>query len=92
MTKLENLGHQDTQSALSFLALVFRSHFQSHLYYTFKFLFQDIFYLFDVTSFPLPMLPTNEAALARRRMVRLWTNFAVFGDPTPITDSLIPTR
>lgn len=52
----------------------------------------DIFYLFDVTSFSLPMVPTNQAILVRNRMVRLWTNFAVFGDPTPITDALIPTR
>lgn len=38
------------------------------------------------------MLPTNQATIVRRRMVRMWTNFAVFGDPTPITDSLITTR
>jgi len=48
--------------------------------------------MFDVTRFPLPMLPTNAAALTRRRMVRMWTNFATFGDPTPVTDSLIPVR
>lgn len=38
------------------------------------------------------MVPTNAAILTRNRMVRMWTNFAVFGDPTPVTDSLIPTR
>jgi hypothetical protein len=38
------------------------------------------------------MLPTNQATTIRRRMVRMWTNFAVFGDPTPVTDSLITTR
>lgn len=38
------------------------------------------------------MVPSNQAIIVRRRMVRMWTNFAVFGDPTPITDSLITAR
>jgi bile salt-stimulated lipase len=38
------------------------------------------------------MVPTNAAILTRNRMVRMWTNFAVFGDPTPVTDGLIPQR
>ncbi|KAG5683592.1 hypothetical protein PVAND_012865 [Polypedilum vanderplanki] len=52
----------------------------------------DIFYMFDVTQFPLPILPNNQALTVRRRMVRMWTNFATFGDPTPVTDSLITSR
>ncbi|XP_070495495.1 para-nitrobenzyl esterase-like [Chironomus tepperi] len=52
----------------------------------------DIFYLFDVTNFPMPILPNNQAITIRRRMVRMWSNFATFGDPTPVTDSLITTR
>ena len=39
----------------------------------------DIFYLFHVTSIPPPLLPTNDAIMTRRRMVRLWTNFARLG-------------
>jgi hypothetical protein len=35
--------------------------------------------MFDVTRFPLPMVPTNAAITTRNRMVRMWTNFAVFG-------------
>lgn len=38
------------------------------------------------------MVPTNQAITTRNRMVRMWSNFAVFGDPTPVTDSLITTR
>lgn len=39
----------------------------------------DIFYMFNVASFPMPVLPTNHALTVRRRVVRLWTNFARFG-------------
>lgn len=40
----------------------------------------------------MPILPNNQAITIRRRMVRMWSNFATFGDPTPVTDSLITTR
>ncbi|GAB0097796.1 Carboxylic ester hydrolase [Sergentomyia squamirostris] len=49
----------------------------------------DIFYLFSVTSVPPPLLPTNDAIMTRRRMVRLWTNFARFGHPTANTDLIV---
>ncbi|XP_055697980.1 juvenile hormone esterase-like [Phlebotomus papatasi] len=49
----------------------------------------DIFYLFSVTSIPPPLLPSNEAIMTRRRMVRLWTNFARFGHPTANQDAII---
>lgn len=52
----------------------------------------DIFYLFSVTSVPPPLFPTNESIMTRRRMVRLWTNFAKFGNPTQNTDLIVNTR
>lgn len=36
----------------------------------------DIFYLWKVSPIPPPLLPTNSAISTRRRMVRMWTNFA----------------
>lgn len=33
--------------------------------------------MFEATAFP--SIPTASAIRTRRRMVRLWTNFAVFG-------------
>lgn len=35
-----------------------------------------IFYLFSVTNFSPPLLPSNPSVQARNRFVRLWTNFA----------------
>ncbi|CRK86762.1 CLUMA_CG000594, isoform A [Clunio marinus] len=52
----------------------------------------DIFHLFQVASFPVPILPGNIALTVRRRMVRMWVNFALTGNPTPVTDSLITAR
>uniref|UniRef100_A0A1B0CQE7 Carboxylesterase type B domain-containing protein n=2 Tax=Lutzomyia longipalpis TaxID=7200 RepID=A0A1B0CQE7_LUTLO len=49
----------------------------------------DLFYLFSVTRFPNILPPTSDAATTRRRMVRLWTNFARFGNPTANQDTLI---
>lgn len=49
----------------------------------------DIFYLFSVTSIPPPLFPTNDAIMTRRRMVRLWTNFAKFGNPTQNSDLIV---
>ena len=51
----------------------------------------DIFYLFSVTSIPPPLFPTNESIMTRRRMVRMWSNFARTGNPTPSTDLVIGT-
>lgn len=49
---------------------------------------EDMFYLF-VTDM-LPGVPTtNPAYTARLRMVRLWTNFAKYGNPTAILDNLV---
>lgn len=52
----------------------------------------DIFYMFSVTSWPMPILPGNIALTVRRRMVRMWANFATSGNPTPVVDSLITAR
>lgn len=49
----------------------------------------DIFYLFSVTSLPPPLFPTNESIMTRRRMVRLWSNFAKFGNPTQNNDLVV---
>ncbi|CRL02968.1 CLUMA_CG016255, isoform A [Clunio marinus] len=50
----------------------------------------DMFYLFK-PSFPIPMFPWDQAIQVRRRQVRLWANFAKFGNPTPTTDNLVNT-
>lgn len=38
----------------------------------------DIFYLFS-PSFPIPVWPTDHSLTVRRRLIRLWTNFAKTG-------------
>ncbi|KAJ6637789.1 Juvenile hormone esterase [Pseudolycoriella hygida] len=48
----------------------------------------DIPYLFQITSIPAPLLPNNPAIIMRRLMVRLWTNFAKTGNPTPPNDPI----
>ncbi|XP_055525162.1 esterase E4-like [Wyeomyia smithii] len=45
-------------------------------------------YMWSMTNFPVtPILPGNPALTVRRRMLRLWTNFALHGNPTPNSDS-----
>jgi len=39
----------------------------------------DIFHLWQITSFPIPILPGNAALELRRRMVRMWVSFATNG-------------
>lgn len=39
----------------------------------------DIFYLFKVAKITPPLLSSNAAVQTRKRMVRLWTNFAKYG-------------
>ncbi|XP_050507406.1 pyrethroid hydrolase Ces2e-like [Diabrotica virgifera virgifera] len=45
---------------------------------------EDLGYLFDYN-----ITGSNEDYLARERMVRLWTNFIKYGDPTPKRESLL---
>lgn len=49
----------------------------------------DLGYLFNLPG--LPTLPSNQANVVRRRMSRMWTDFAKYGTPTPFTDTLITT-
>ncbi|XP_058453744.1 juvenile hormone esterase-like [Malaya genurostris] len=45
-------------------------------------------YLWSITNAPTsPVLPGNHALTVRQRMVRLWTNFAIRGNPTPNSDT-----
>lgn len=48
--------------------------------------------MFQINPFPLPILPNTAALLVRRRFVRMWVNFALTGNPTPVVDDLITTR
>lgn len=61
--------------------------FQGNFY--FNSFFQDIFYLFNVSSFPMPILPGNVAIEVRRRLVRMWANFARTSNPTPAIDGVV---
>lgn len=49
----------------------------------------DLFYMWSMTRLPPPLLPTNPAITTRRRMVRMWSNFAKSGNPTPTTDAAV---
>lgn len=49
----------------------------------------ELGYMFDSSN--LPILPTNHALVVRRRFNRMWTDFAKYGTPTPVTDPLITT-
>ncbi|ETN67857.1 carboxylesterase, alpha esterase [Anopheles darlingi] len=50
----------------------------------------DLCYLFDTKSILLgPISPTSHAITVRNRMLRMWTNFAKYGNPTPTADPLL---
>ncbi|CRL03418.1 CLUMA_CG016445, isoform A [Clunio marinus] len=51
----------------------------------------DLYYLFDtiIPYWPWPSSEVEEARTVRDRVVRLWTNFAKYGNPTPNTDNLV---
>uniref|UniRef100_A0A336MI63 Carboxylic ester hydrolase n=1 Tax=Culicoides sonorensis TaxID=179676 RepID=A0A336MI63_CULSO len=50
----------------------------------------DLPYLFRMAGIPAPILPGNPALVVRSRMIKMWTDFAKFGTPTPETNELIP--
>ncbi|GLG93746.1 Carboxylic ester hydrolase [Gryllus bimaculatus] len=52
----------------------------------------EIGYLFRVELNDPDLPPEDPAALVRRRMIRLWTNFAKKNDPTPEDDPLLGVR
>lgn len=43
----------------------------------------DLFSIFHVSVFNLPLDPNNPFSLVRKRMVRMLTNFVKYGNPTP---------
>ncbi|XP_055547867.1 juvenile hormone esterase-like [Wyeomyia smithii] len=48
----------------------------------------ELAYIFSITNLPVsPVLPSNIALTVRARMVRMWTNFAITGNPTPNSDT-----
>ena len=49
----------------------------------------DIFYIFEVSNFPMPVLPTSHARTVKKRVIKMWTNFIKFGDPTPFNDTIL---
>jgi hypothetical protein len=52
----------------------------------------DAMYLFHVTPFPVNV-PVNDPALTvQKRLVKLWTNFFKYGNPTAVFDDLITVR
>ena len=51
---------------------------------------EDIFHLFEVSNSPtLPVSPTSHARTVKKRMIKLWSNFAKFGEPTPLKETLL---
>lgn len=48
----------------------------------------ELHYLFRIEP-TIEVAPTNPAYIVRSRMVRLWTNFVKYGNPTQVNDDLI---
>uniref|UniRef100_A0A182QA60 Carboxylic ester hydrolase n=1 Tax=Anopheles farauti TaxID=69004 RepID=A0A182QA60_9DIPT len=50
----------------------------------------ELCYLFDTKAFIVGEVPAGSHAITvRQRMLRLWTNFARYGNPTPTSDALL---
>ncbi|KFB36099.1 AGAP002863-PA-like protein [Anopheles sinensis] len=50
----------------------------------------DLCYLFDAEDLSVGEVPqTSHAITVRNRMLRMWTNFAKYGNPTPIADPIL---
>ncbi|XP_058454025.1 juvenile hormone esterase-like [Malaya genurostris] len=48
----------------------------------------ELFYIWSTTRLSIsPIPPSNHAHTVRQRMVRMWTNFATQGTPTPTADA-----
>lgn len=52
----------------------------------------ELGYLWKMLGAPAPIIPGGKADVTKSRMLRMWTNFAKFGDPTPEIDNLIKTK
>ncbi|XP_068620355.1 esterase FE4-like [Battus philenor] len=50
----------------------------------------ELFYMFKPSSIPLPQRYLESAMI--RQIVTLWTNFAKYGDPTPLSSDILPVR
>uniref|UniRef100_A0A182K2F0 Carboxylesterase type B domain-containing protein n=1 Tax=Anopheles christyi TaxID=43041 RepID=A0A182K2F0_9DIPT len=52
----------------------------------------ELGYLFRMRMLPKEVHPQSDEARVRRYMCRMWTNFARYGDPTPLHDESLPYR
>lgn len=52
----------------------------------------ELGYLWKMMHAPAPIVPGGKADITKSRMLRMWTNFAKFADPTPQIDNLITTK
>ncbi|XP_058463057.1 acetylcholinesterase-like [Malaya genurostris] len=52
----------------------------------------ELAYLFLFRMAPVEVTPDSAEARVRYYMCRMWTNFAKFGNPTPVNDSTLPFR
>ncbi|CAG5092134.1 Similar to B1: Esterase B1 (Culex pipiens) [Cotesia congregata] len=43
----------------------------------------DVLHIFWASNFNQPLDPKSDIGIQRMRMVKMWTNFAKYGDPTP---------
>ncbi|XP_067001134.2 juvenile hormone esterase isoform X2 [Anabrus simplex] len=50
----------------------------------------EVGYLFRMEKFDWDLSPNSPDAVTRSRMVKMWTNFAKTGEPTPGADPLLP--
>uniref|UniRef100_A0A336MTX0 Carboxylic ester hydrolase n=1 Tax=Culicoides sonorensis TaxID=179676 RepID=A0A336MTX0_CULSO len=52
----------------------------------------ELGYLWKMMHAPAPILPGSKSDITRSRMIRMWTDFAKYGNPTPKIDELITTQ
>ncbi|XP_053686982.1 esterase B1-like [Sabethes cyaneus] len=52
----------------------------------------EVYYLFSSPILKTEVPKTNKAYAMRQKMVRMWTNFAKFSNPTPDDDGSLPFR
>ncbi|XP_067007332.2 esterase FE4 [Anabrus simplex] len=52
----------------------------------------ELGYLFSTTAIETRAIPDPASVLTRSRMLKLWTNFAKTGNPTPKDDPLLPVK
>lgn len=52
----------------------------------------ELGYLWKMMHAPAPIIPGGKADITRSRMLRMWTDFAKYANPTPQIDNLITTK